>query len=335
MKTQRRHELQTNDLAANISRWLETAKPYTAQIIWVCVAVVVVVAGAIFFLNQSEEQSKEAWEDYFVARARAEDVVSDDQLAAVQEQQQKLRSVADQYPNSAVGDFARLASADVAMAQGIQLYASDREAARKLIRSAIRSYRTLKDEAKLESVRDQATFNLGLAHEMLGEVESAIKQYSNVDGVMAKYAQNRAETLEHDPQAGEFYAWYKEAAPASPISPSDAGTPGKRPDFAVRPPAFDPNEFGAGEKPLVTEEGKLNLPSFPFAGSTEKRYGEEEQDDEGAPPEPELLPNEKSDGEAAEPEAAKSKQPAVQDEPAASAGASDGESSPESEKNAP
>ena len=62
MKTERRHELQTNALAARLTKWIEKTKEHSSGIT-MTVIIVGLVAGATFlFAQQSASRTEEAWE---------------------------------------------------------------------------------------------------------------------------------------------------------------------------------------------------------------------------------------------------------------------------------
>ena len=65
MKTQRRHELQTNQLADRIGVYLQKVRPYQKQILY-GVAAVAVLGGAVLYLS-SQQQAKAgvSWQEYF------------------------------------------------------------------------------------------------------------------------------------------------------------------------------------------------------------------------------------------------------------------------------
>ena len=67
MKTERRHELQKNDLAAWLERNFEAVKPYSTLI--ACVAIAAIVFGGAYSFTASQTQGKleVAWDDLYLA----------------------------------------------------------------------------------------------------------------------------------------------------------------------------------------------------------------------------------------------------------------------------
>ena len=67
MKTQRRHELQTNVLAHSLARWIERAKPYSKAGTAVLIAVVVALFAWAYLSTQSTRREADGWNEYFDA----------------------------------------------------------------------------------------------------------------------------------------------------------------------------------------------------------------------------------------------------------------------------
>jgi hypothetical protein len=63
----RRHELQTNVLAANLAKWVEQVKPYSSAITLAVVGIAAVALLGSFFAGHRRASSEEAWEQYFQA----------------------------------------------------------------------------------------------------------------------------------------------------------------------------------------------------------------------------------------------------------------------------
>ena len=75
MKTQRRHELQQNELADHLAKWLEQVKPYSKLIVGVAVVIAAVLFAVVFISNSSRRTNEAGWTAYYAAqRALPEDV---------------------------------------------------------------------------------------------------------------------------------------------------------------------------------------------------------------------------------------------------------------------
>ena len=67
MKTQRRHELQTNQLADTIGMYLQKVRPYQKQILYGLVAILLLAGAVLYLSTQQQARAGASWEDYFSA----------------------------------------------------------------------------------------------------------------------------------------------------------------------------------------------------------------------------------------------------------------------------
>ncbi len=92
MKTERRHELQTNVLADSLAHWIEAVKPYSRAITAGVIALVVALFAWLYISTQNTRQLADGWNDYFRAVSSR-----DSQL---------LTDLAQQYSGSMVSEWA-------------------------------------------------------------------------------------------------------------------------------------------------------------------------------------------------------------------------------------
>src|SRR5262249_44113596 len=102
MKTVRRHELQTNELAQRLSAWYEQIKPYSSTITLVAVGVLVVLAISGFVASQRRAASATAWESYFET--------GESETLEPQDYADKMRKAAKEHAGTSVEDWALLAA---------------------------------------------------------------------------------------------------------------------------------------------------------------------------------------------------------------------------------
>ncbi len=225
MKTERRHDLETNWLASHMAETIERVKPYSAMI-WVAVISVLVVAiGSLVVANQSSARNTEAWTAYYNAMSGGQGVLD------------ALEKVADEHAGTPVEAWADIVRADLQLGQASMLRFANQASAEKLLTDARRTYVLLQKKDSNLPIRNRASYGLGRVYELEGQLEKAKAEYAKVeDGVFAPLAKMRAEAISQD-DAEEFYDWFATAQPASLTPPQGPGTPGARPAF--EPGALD------------------------------------------------------------------------------------------------
>ena len=157
MKTDRRHELQTNQLANWLGQYVELAKQYQKGI---AAAVLLIVAAAIAGSVISQQQATRAragWKEYFLAFG--------DRSA------QELGTVAESYIGSIASAWAKQAEADIQLAEGIDELDRDRSIAKETLQRAKNSYLAAEIAANgLDSdreLKERAGFGLAQVHDSL------------------------------------------------------------------------------------------------------------------------------------------------------------------------
>ncbi len=221
MKTERRHDLETNLLARKLAEYIEQAKPYANTAIIVVGALAVVVVGWVVLRRQAAGQESLAWDDYFLA-------TSDVNINPT-----KLRETAQKYSESPVAYWANLALADGHLQAGTVALFINKAQAKSSLNDAIAGYRQVVETAGApQQVLDRARFGLGRAFESLGEVDTARGHYLAVQGTYAPFAKARAESLDR-PDTKRFYDWFANAQSSVPPTIGLPGIPGQRPLFDV------------------------------------------------------------------------------------------------------
>jgi hypothetical protein len=288
MKTSRRHELQTNELADSLARWIEMVKPYSRAALAAVLAIVVIIFAWSYLSAQRSRKTAEGWTAIFDAANAADP-------------REELADVAARYAGSPVGQWARVSLADLQLDQGTNRLLVDRAAARDELRQAAEAYRAVLIEAREPMLLQRATFGLARAHEALGtptELESARTEYRSIaekwpDSPYAKDAARRAADLDQA-ATKNFYDWLARYEPPRPVA-GQPGTPGARPDFLK-----DPLEESGPELPSAVDTSAL--PKFGDAPAEGPALG----DEPGAAP----APSDPAAGDAPpQPEAAASDAP--------------------------
>ena len=249
MKTQRRHELQTNQLADRIGVYMQKVRPFQKQILY-GVATVAVLGGAVLYLsNQQQAKAGASWEDYFGAM--------------VEQQPEALIEVARLHGGSTAALWARQAAGDMKLSTGAMLLFRDRNEARKNLKDAEKEFLAVEqDGARYPMLLQRARYGLAQVYESLCEVEKARDYYKKVasaepDSALGQLAQRR-----HDQIAGRdperWFAWFEKQVPKPPAGPMPA--PGQGPnvpaDLGVLPESPDLPPTGSEMKPAPTTEAK-------------------------------------------------------------------------------
>src|SRR5260221_4683612 len=243
MKTERRHELQANQLAEFLTDVSEKAKPYAKGLLGIALAALVVVCAYLYLSRRSAAEEGESWNEAWQAIGSRDD--------------EGLRTVIKKYPDKPAAMWSQLVLADIELSRGVFSLFGQKSAGRDLIRSAFDDYQHVADHAAHPLLREQALFGMGRAQESLNQLEKAREAYAQVvkdfpAGPYAKRAQQRLDELAHD-STKVFYDWF---AAVEPVTPNL----GKGSPFAS---PFD--EPGAGEKSFPPLPPGLPLPD---AGSS-------------------------------------------------------------------
>jgi hypothetical protein len=223
MKTERRHELQTNELADWLGTWMQKLAPYSRAITAGVIAVAALVAFSIYLQSQSVERQRAGWNNFFQA-------INSNESG-------ELEAVANQFSGAPVSVWSRLLLADTELGRGIEMMFSDRAAGKERLRNARQSYLTASTEASDPMLRERAIFGLARANEALGEredLDQALANYQRLvdewpEGVFAEEARQRIEELNKE-STREFLDWFAQQSP-SPGRGFLPGTPGVGPGF--------------------------------------------------------------------------------------------------------
>jgi len=242
MKSERRHELQTNELANWLARQYERHRGQMPTIAWGVLAVVAVGLAISLWTSKEQNSSVGAWEEF-------------NSIGAVdpKARPKRLKELAERFPDSDVALWAKLDLADQLCFDGRTKLDVDREIATTYFREAQQTYAAVLQhpKAKPEMLR-RAALAEGKCFEVIGEREKAIESYKSVakkfSGTMpelAKDAAGRASDLEQS-DAADFYKWLAKYQPpaAKPFSP---------PGFV---PNFPPLDMGNESPPGREDSGK-------------------------------------------------------------------------------
>jgi hypothetical protein len=225
MKTERRHELQTNELADSLSHIIARVKPYSRAILAAVLAVVVASVAWSYLGSQNSRRLEQGWNEYF------------DALATQRNPTDELDDIATRYSGTPLAEWARLVLADLQTDDGTNRLFLQKSDARDELRKAAEKYRAVILESRQPTVLQHATFGLARAHEALGTPESledARKEYRSIgekwpSSAYEAAANARAKDLD-ELRTKNFYDWLAKYEPPKPVN-QGPGQPGVKPDF--------------------------------------------------------------------------------------------------------
>lgn len=202
MKSERRHELEKNELLQWFSSGMDWIAPYSTAIVGAVVLILMVYIVASWWGSTSASRSGAAWDKFFNA-ALGGDTASD------------YDTIAAQYPDRTVGQFAALTAADLRTAKACQQLLTNKLLAQQDLRKAKDDYLTVLKQSDVSAVQERAAFGLARAEEALGELDQAVPQYEDVvkrwpNGALAQVAGERIEDLKQL-STREFYDKFAKA----------------------------------------------------------------------------------------------------------------------------
>jgi hypothetical protein len=236
MKSEHRHELETNWLAHHVAIWLDRAQPYNSLIVGGLLTIVILFFGISFFGGESSARQSAAWNSYNEA------------VEGNLPNLETLRESAEEYPDSPMQQWADITWADGQVAIASRYYIQNRALAMESLSRATGTYQGLLKESEDERLKGRAHFGLGRVYELQNELDKAREEYLAVKGGFQLLAEQRAAELEK-PITKETYAWLATAQGPRRSAPTGPGTPGRQPGFA-------PGEL---DLPAATDESDSNI----------------------------------------------------------------------------
>ena len=245
MKSERRHELEKNELADWMVGVGQKVKPYQNAIL--IAALLMIGAGVIFAwsFKRSADRNEAGWTAFFQALdARTPDPVEFEELAKN-----------EAYKGTEMANWALVIAADRHLAAGCRDLFINKADAKDHLRSAVEQYTKVLEQTGQSSLMNRATFGLARALESQGELDAAVKQYEKVvdewpNGAYTKMAEqqirllntksmryNYAQLAEYDPK----FDLQAAPGPTETFGPSgDPLAPGGPTPPPGEPPLFEP-----------------------------------------------------------------------------------------------
>lgn len=288
MKSEHRHELAENDLSKILTRALEKAEPHSNKILVAALVVTVVVVAVVYGMRSAGGDRSAGFAE--LTGCETGDC---------------FENVADEYPDSPVGMWARLRAAEQYLDDGIRTSTSNRNASRDSLQRAKDAFdRVLKGENVPPQARERALYGMGVCLETLSDENTgpAIEAYQSLldefkDSQYRYLAADRIAALKTS-RAQEFYAWFHEQNP----KPEDRPGPRDPLDFLrnTTPETPTAGDDGSGlPPPPPSAEPQTAAPTPPTGPGAESGPALPQQPPpDAAPGTPESSSGATPDGEA-------------------------------------
>lgn len=268
MKSEHRHELETNELSASLAKWIESIKPYSGQLFTGLAILIIAYLGLIIWGNENLRWEKKAWDAYAMETGS-----SDPELKGLQ----KIAG-SEEYAGSKMSEWAYVGWADRQVLNAMSYYLVDREKTQDLISEATGIYQGFANNASDPQVKNRARFGLARVFELQNKLDEAKQQYLTVRGDLQPIAVERAEQLDSE-EVDAAIAWLAKADLPKLDRTGGQGATGVRPNFDAGLPVAQPSKDGISAKSLEELLG-----DFENSSTEENRYGEQ---DEAATADPE------------------------------------------------
>ncbi|MFO0943092.1 MAG: hypothetical protein U0930_20345 [Pirellulales bacterium] len=251
MNNQRRHELERNVLADKLGDGYQKAQPALKPILVVAVVLLLGLLGYQVIKGNSSRDSAEKWSEFYFAREGGN--------------AELFAQLGEEFGNKPTGIWAKHSAAQGYLRDGVEALYVNRKEGVENIRKAIELWKPLKS-SDISELKALATLGLAQAHESLGELDEAIKNYQVIaDQPSASDEQKRRLNDQiaflKSADAKNFYEWFNKIDPkpaASPIFSGDLNLPPTNPSLSL-----DPNNLPNLGNPVVPPASNPTTPIAP------------------------------------------------------------------------
>jgi tetratricopeptide (TPR) repeat protein len=274
MKTERRHELQNNDLLEWAGKYVKDVEPHAKTIVGIAIIVAVGLLAMMFMRQRGKASAERSWTGYFAAVGQSD--------------LEGLHEVAKKYPGTAAGAWAMQSAADINLATGTVNMYTDRAEALERLKSAQNDYQQAQERAKSDLLKQRSMMGLAQTHEALNEFEHAEGIYDEVinswpDTAIAKLAGDRLSVL-RNPETKQFYDWFMAQdiqPPADPLGGMQIKAPSIYDDLPSDPNLSMPTADSLlDERSMEPPEEAVDETPVPDIPDAEMLDGADEADDE-------------------------------------------------------
>lgn len=251
MNSERRHELQENELASVIDRVNAKIEPYSKPIAAVVALAFIGLLGWGFYSSLQAEHRSDATYQLIEGSVRGDS--------------ETLATVAATYPKTPMAAWARLYQGSQKMGAGINALFTSRDESEELLNEANTAYEEALALSEDTLIQSRAHYGLARIAESRGKTDEAIAHYeATMDAgesvEMMTEAQQRIKLLSK-PTAKNFLAWFDEQ------------------DFSTADPSLPP---ALPSDQMLPDLPDLNFPDLDLSGPPATESAQEEAMDEGA-----------------------------------------------------
>ncbi|MEE8452926.1 MAG: hypothetical protein V3R99_13455 [Thermoguttaceae bacterium] len=292
MKSERRHDLEKNDLADRLAKGVETVKPYQNALLAGILLILVVTISYTWWVRRSATASEVGWDDFYAALTKLGSGPGgfDDAMS-------EFDDIIEAHPKTHLAHWTAAVAGDLRLEMGCNQLFRNKANAKQELKHAIELYEMLRSETRSPRLRQRAIFGLARATEATGtDLEKAKQLYEELshdaEGVYVAVATRRAADLGNKATL-EMYDKFAQFDP-QPAYLDEPGIPGERLPFDLdtlsdgppssgplfddslfddprsdgpdssdedvfAPPLMDLQETGAGDEPPVTDDGPTDV----------------------------------------------------------------------------
>ncbi len=239
MQSDRRHELEENDLAGTTMELVDRIRPHLRSLI---VAVGLLFGGLAAWTLVTSQQAAgraQSWEACLAALTSGDG--------------NRLAEVIRQHPDTPAAGWAQLVLADSALQQGCDLLFTDRVQGTARLDDAVGRYRQMLAVRPTGMLAERAVFGLAKANEALGNLDEARRGYEAViadhpGGASASLAEGRVAALSRE-ATRQWYDWFaaQKPQPAAAAGAPAATTPDSPSSDAAPPASAEPGTPADGK----------------------------------------------------------------------------------------
>lgn len=250
MKSEHRHDLQTNDLSKLLVQAEPFMEQYGVKILVAAGTAFVLFIGYLVWSSSQTSSEAEGWTRLAACTSTAD-----------------FENVVEDFSGTRVADWALIHAAESHLQSGIRNSFSDRSAGARDLEDAKEQFQKLLDSSStLPEIRERALFGMARTEESTsnGDLNNAIELYKKLiqeypNSVFRKLAEQRVKPVKGEKVAvldqadtKSFYKWFHAQDP----KPGDR----QRPGFNMPMPGMSP---GGAEKPAEGLPGLPELPALP------------------------------------------------------------------------
>jgi hypothetical protein len=262
MKSQRRHELQTNMLADWLGDVLDRIRPYQNVILGVAILALAGVVGLTILSHRRASYAGQAWDSMGSLLATN---------PADFEKTIKL------YPNTPAAQWSRVLTGDMYLANGVnELFSSKPIGLEQLGRAQEQYLAALNADTKKGWIAERAAFGLARTMEAAGKLDEAARRYDEIvqqwpNGMFKEEAASRSKELQKQ-SVKWFYDQFAAYNPQPPAPVKEPALPQSREHIgqpAENPPAETDLKYHSPFS-KYSEQPEKTKPAAKAAPGTEK-----------------------------------------------------------------